>query len=626
MYVGSAAELNLIAFGWMLYDNLWALLAFVGLVMVPFTWTLFMAVFDAVKKHGFSGPDAPITAFYSVFASFMVMMLVYVVACIPMVSLSVDKWEYSQICTANGVEQVEGRTLRGDETLVTAAGQLISGSLKPVDAKVPILWDVIQRIGAGMSRALNSGGACPNNSTYMDGAMRKLKFAGDPSLQGELAQFTKDCFLPARSRLMSSLESGTLTTVPTPAAAVDRDQYYAAKYREWTQKPKTNDEVFDRSNDPNYIGSHFYLSVPGLYAPAQPGQYDIQGDTLRASKPVAGWSYDPVRDCSHSNDAAGDFCTNHARNEDLRKNRASPTCDEWWNDSEIGLKRKLFEAADTSVSLYNNGPVDPNTLQTPTTQISASEALNSAITQTTGASKSKAWLEDKIIATAMVNDSNSLKAIETATKDLTAYEGPPINAESPLIVRIGVGFAAVAAMAFSAVAAEAATAAAASAAVSIAGSAAEFYAFTYMVKSVYPIAIAYIEMFFIAMLPFMMVASMYDLGRLLQFALIFLAIQFLSPWRYIVEYLDERLFSLMYPDNTLWGTAATLVDRILLDVTTSGMYIVFPIVLLWLITLAGAGSTSGIIGALSTNGAATIIKGASSSTKAPASKKPKAKK
>ncbi|MGE0116231.1 MAG: conjugal transfer protein TraG N-terminal domain-containing protein, partial [Steroidobacteraceae bacterium] len=435
MYVGSLPELHLMAFGWMLYDNFWSVLAFVGLVMFPFTWMVITTVFDAVKRHGFAGADAPIAAFHTVFPSFLLMMGIYAIAGLPTVRLDVQNWEYTKLCTANGTPQPQApiMTPGNTGTPLDTAQQLASGALRPTDARVPILWDLLHRIGAGMSRALNSGGACPTHSNYLDKELRKMSFIGDPGLQAELGQFVKDCYLPARGRFMRAMQSGTLTTVPTPASATNPDQYFAARYRDWRGNPPPNqrvDEVFDRNDDPSYMGSRFFLTTPGLYAPAIPGQYDQQVSTLKASKAIAGWPYDPFRDCQRNNAAAGGFCTDPTRNSDMDNNYGSPTCDEWWANGTRGLRYKLVNAAERSSAIASGGfPLMQN--GQPTTM---GQALNQVITSTSGTPRSDNWMADKLIATTLANDTVTQESIMDKAMDILDQ---PIDGDDGEVTRGG---------------------------------------------------------------------------------------------------------------------------------------------------------------------------------------------
>ena len=605
MYAGSLAEMNLTAFGWLLYDNLWGLLGLISIVIFPFTWTLLSTVYDALKQHGIVGYKASMAAFNTLFPSFIVMMAVYAVACIPSVPLNIDAWEYNQICVASDGSTQETPVLKpgATGTPLDTAEQLVSGHLRPIDAEVPLLWDIVMRMGAGIGRAMNSAGVCPLNVTSLDHDLRQMTIA-DPAVRAELGQFTQDCYLPARSKFMQAMQSGTLTTVPTVNDAVNADQYFAAAYREWRAAAPPNadnTEVFNRTQDPDYIGSHFFLQTPGLYAPVSAAQHTVQGQTLHASIPIAGWPYDPIRDCSRitaKDDLGNAWCTS-PRNPDYANNYGSPTCDEWWSDPDRGLLQKLRQEAENPWHIPPSAPAYvPNAMST---------QLNTVITSINpAATKSDAWLADKIVATALANDPVAQQSILDKLMEKASGVAAWWSKKENKLTAIG---SLIAAPFVGTVDALTATGVAAK----LASAAADFYGMAWVVKHAYPIAQAYLMMFFIAFLPIMLVASMYDPARLLQFVMLFMAIQFLGPWRYIVEYLDEWLFSIMYPDQ--WGKLGTDMlmktpERLLVDITTTSMYTIFPFVLLWLVTLAGMGAAQSAGKVFDSNSMAGFTSGA----------------
>jgi hypothetical protein len=605
MFTGSLPEMHLMSYGWVLYNNIWALLGFIGITVIPFIWIMFTTVVDAVTKYGPMAPEASAAAWFTVMPTMLLMLGVYALAVMPSVPLKIDAWEYSEICTAsNGAQQETDRMTPGNTgTPLDQARVLMQSGMSATDARVPILWDMVMRVGAGFSRALNSGGACPTNTTYLDSELRKMSIK-DPALQAELGQFAADCYIPARGRYMRAMQSGTLDTVPTVNDATNPDQYFAATFREWRSSPppnRANDELFSRDTDPGYIGSRFFLETPGLYAPAVPGQYKTQVDTLKASVPIAGWPYDPFRDCEHNNAAAGDFCTNPNRNSDMANNYGSPTCDEWWTDPDRGLQQKLRQSAEGSINLYRGfggAAVTP------------SDALNTVISNSNPADvKSDAWLADKMVATALVNDPETQKSTMDKIKenmrrfsDFAAGDGEFVSSSVPWAeggaAALLAGGLSLASTALSSVPARGVAAAVS---VNLAMSAIDFYTTSWIVRHAYPIAQAYLMLFFIAVMPFVLVGSLYDLGRLLQLVLLFLGIQFLGPWRYVVEFLDERLFEIMFPDQ--YGSLGTDLilktpERILVDITTTAMYTVFPFILLWLVGLMGVDASKKIGDAL----------------------------
>lgn len=607
MYVGSLPEMHLVSYGWLLYNNIWVLLGFLGLTLFPFLWTMFTAVVDGVKQHGVTSPNASASAMFVIMPTVMLMMGVYTLAAVPHVPLDIDTWEYSDICTASdGTRQETERVTPGNTgTPLDQARVLTQAGLVASDVKVPILWDFIMRIGAGMSRALNSGGACPTNTTYLDSELRKMSIQ-DPVVQAELGQFAADCYIPARSKFMRAMQSGTLETVPTVNDAVVPEQYFSASYRDWRTAAPGNaadDELFSRETDPGYIGSRFFLQTPGLYTPVTPGQHDVQGQTLRASKPIAGWSYDPIRDCKRTtatDDLGNPWCTSQ-RNPDYANNYGSPTCDEWWSDPDRGLQQKLRQAAETSISLYRGYGGE---VATP------SEALNTLIANSNAAAvKSDAWMADKMVATALVNDlvaqQTTMDKIKEKLGQFNDWAQGDLGYVSSKVPWSEGGIGALLAggltVASGALSSIAAGGVATAVGVNLASNAIDFYTTSWIVRSAYPIAQAYLMLFFIAMMPFVLIGSMYDLSRLLQLVLLFLGIMFLSPWRYVVKYLDERLFEIMFPDQ--YGALGTDLilktpERILVDITTTAMYTAFPLILLWLVAMMGVDAANGAKSAL----------------------------
>lgn len=597
MGVGSLAELNLISYAWLLYDNIFALLQFTGIVTFPFLWVLYNNSADAVRKFGITNPQASISAFNATFPTFVIMILIYAVACIPSQPLDLAQLNYTNICTdtqTGTTNQSPPLTPGNTNTTQDLVSPLITGNLQPADAEVPLLWDIIMRTGAGFAQALNSSGACPNKISGLDNDLREMRIE-DATLREEVAQFASDCYFPALSRFNTAMQETNLSTVPTVASATNPNQYYAAKYRDWRGSPppnQQNTEVLNRDHDPNWIGSRFFLETPGLYESVQAGNYSIQGSPLRAKKPVADWPYDPVRDCDHSNSQSGNFCNNAAVNPMYANNEGYPGCKEWWLGDQIrdGLLTKLQEDAEDSQGAVGD----------------MSTKLNDAIVQVQGpgASKSPDWIQDKIVLTTLSNDLVTANSVlEQAIDGASSSAPPPPNVEGNWETSAAIAIADVTAMAAVLAASTQAGAAVATAAapalIQIGLDAAEFYATAWLIRNAYPIAVAFLLLVMIVMLPFVLVGSTYDLGRLLQIGLLFLAVQFLAPWRFIVEYLDENLFTMMFPDGSMWGFGiiSATVERAILDVVTTGMYTVVPVLVLWMAAFAGADDTKGAVNA-----------------------------
>ena len=107
----------------------------------------------------------------------------------------------------------------------------------------------------------------------------------DPVLAQEVADFTHDCYGPARARLFMS-------------------------------RPTLSEE---QMNDVTWIGSRFFLDTAGFY------------DTYRSRGPRDAWPYDDTRDAGLAEVSTGG---------------GYPTCRQWWADSGDGLRDRLLAQVD----------------------------------------------------------------------------------------------------------------------------------------------------------------------------------------------------------------------------------------------------------------------------------------
>lgn len=596
MFSGSLYEMHLSTYGWMIGNNLYGLLAATGLIAFPFLWVMATAIYDAIEDFGVIGYHASEVAFNKIFMSFMGMIIVYTIAVVPMINMRIENLSFGTICQEEpGSVAAQPPVTIGDTgTSLDTAIELLRGGVNVENVRLPILWAVTTRVSAGFSRAINSGAMCFTDKTELDKKLRDMRIRDD-SLKDELSQFSIDCFAKAKARLDNALKTVTLTGISSPSEATNPDQFLAASYREWVSNVAANadtNELFSRPDDTKYLGSRFFSSTPGLYRPTQDGFYQTQGATLQATTPIAGWPYDPIRDCSRS----GSYCTDRERNPSYENNEGRPTCEQWWNDPDRGLLARLREDAEASIYVTeNNSRVDP------------SVRLNNIIRQAnpTGA-KSEQWLADKIVSTTLVNDVDTLNVISTKIKSfINKFTGEDVAKGA---VYAG-GGSSLAALVGSTAAGSAAGSAALTAIVpasiavakSLASNAADYYATAWIVRNGYPIVQAYLEMFLNALLPIILVGSFFNIKELMMVVFVFLAVKFLTPWRYVVEYLDTVLFDIIFPNsNGILGTGAILnaPERLLLDICTTLMYTLFPLILIWVIGLMGLKSGRGMASAV----------------------------
>lgn len=603
-YVSNLSEAHLLSYGWMIYQNLFTLLNLTGVVAIPFLWVLLSNIKDSISQYGLANPQAATSTFANVAPTFIVMLLVYTIAFIPSISLELDSMVYQPVCQDGDTgASVPGDSLTAGETATRLDDlNLLAGSQTPNAAAVPIAFDLLMRLGAGISRAMNSSGVCTTQVTQLDKELAEMQVK-DAGLQRELGQFVNDCYLPAKARFEAA-QRANISGLFSVDDATTVAQRIAIQYREWRNNPPPDyqlGEVHSRDNAPFYVGSHFFLATPGLYRAPQNSEREFYGHTLKASRPVRGFDYDPVNDCER--DAA--WC-NSPDNPDYAENNGYPNCADWWNgvpgyEESTSLRSRLADsAAESQLPLL--------------TPASAYYARMDGVTERTlGADqlKSQVWKEDKAITAALLNDAALTATLNAAVSEeqgrMTAG-GPPPDIPPPIpdadgkstaggLAMLGTAISGVAAVTAVATGSTAAVGAMAMAGLKAASTAGEFYFMAWLVRESYPMAVSFLEMVLVIMLPFIMLGNAFDTRSLYRLALLFLAIQFLHPWRYIVEYLDENLFTMMFPRDSDWGwlslDQSTTVERFLLDIVTTVMYTAVPVIVLWLAAIAGSENTSG---------------------------------
>jgi hypothetical protein len=116
----------------------------------------------------------------------------------------------------------------------------------------------------------------------------------DPVLAQEVADFTHDCYGPARAKLFMN-------------------------------RPTLTDE---QMHDVSWIGSRFFVETSGYY------------DNYHAKTPREGWPYDPIRDAGLAEVPSG---------------AGYPTCVQWWSSGSNGLRARLLAQVDPGLLMRLGG-------------------------------------------------------------------------------------------------------------------------------------------------------------------------------------------------------------------------------------------------------------------------------
>lgn len=153
-------------------------------------------------------------------------------------------------------------------------------TLNDQTALVPIWWFFIHAISKAVTAAAVASIPCGTDLRQMRMDIDATRI-DDPVLSQEIADFTRDCYGLARARLFMS-------------------------------RP-TLDE--DAMNDVTWIGSNHFLNTTGYY------------DSYRSRTPRAAWPYDETRDAGLT---------------EVPNGAGYPTCQQWWADSDVGLRARLL--------------------------------------------------------------------------------------------------------------------------------------------------------------------------------------------------------------------------------------------------------------------------------------------
>lgn len=583
-YVGSIEELYLLAYGVKMYDSIFDALSF--LFSYPFAEVVLVTMWMAVKRSGFLNPktwDAIGTEFV---VTLPMMMLVAFFCVFPSQDFDGSVLKYGQICTpANGVNQNQtanfGKTdTTADDTLAKMNYQRSVGT-----PQIPLLWDFVLRLGYGVNRGVLSGAACFNNVSTLDKNLRQMKVA-DSDVQSELAQFTQDCYLPAKARLDAAKnnQGDNPTLVNTQWAA----------YQSRPIDP--TDQVFNAKQDVSYVGSRFFLETPGFYnSPGGSGPGAVaNGAGYRAgsesNKPAPGWHYDPVRDCGDYHTGAAPDCTSNDPNVNPSKANdwGYPTCSEWWvgTPANKGLRDKVKDAA-----LFMGYAMTQKDLQ---------NELTTYATQS-GTPKNGNWMADKIVATVLSNDAET--AAYTA-EQIQIAKGVAVGAAgvagavafgrsnlgSGMIARAssklgGFADAVGSKLGYSVLKAPMLADAA--------NQMVDFYATMFLVKQAYPYVQASILGLMIMLLPFFLLMSRYSVKAMMTATFAMLGIIFWSALFVILDYMESNLFSAMFPDITTFGTdfVENSEKAMLIGLLGCALFVLGPLVLS--IVMGWAGWTMG---------------------------------
>ena len=268
-------EYYLTLVGWIVHNGIWAVLVSSGVFALPFVAIIIQEWLKA-RAEGADEGNKGVLSSMRIENRVWVAIVVVMFAGIPFidVDLSMIRFDTSRSAQCQ-VNMPQPSDTGWSQSFTTLNNQ---------SAKVPVWWAFMHTVSRALTGASIAAIPCGTDLRQMRIEVDATRIS-DPVLAQEVADFTHDCYGPARAKLFMN------------RPALDEAQMH----------------------DVTWIGSRFFLDSAGYY------------DTYRANTPRDGWPYDSNRDAGLAQMPSG---------------AGYPTCRQWWSDGGTGLRARLLGQVD----------------------------------------------------------------------------------------------------------------------------------------------------------------------------------------------------------------------------------------------------------------------------------------
>ncbi len=278
LYTTDYLEYYLTLVSWIVNNGIWNVLVASGVFAIPFLAIVIQEWLKA-RSEGADEGNKGVLSSARIENRVFVAIVVIMFAGIPFIDVDFNTIKYDQSRSTQCQLSVPEPTETGwSQSFSTINNQ---------SAKVPVWWFFIHAVSRAVTGASVAAIPCGTDLRQMRMDIDATRI-DDPVLAQEVADFTHDCYGPARAKLFMS-------------------------------RPDLSE---DQMNDVTWIGSHFFLDTAGFY------------DTYRAKTPREGWPYDSNRDAGLAEVPSG---------------AGYPTCRQWWSDGGNGLRARLLDQVDPTL-------------------------------------------------------------------------------------------------------------------------------------------------------------------------------------------------------------------------------------------------------------------------------------
>ncbi|MDD2127025.1 conjugal transfer protein TraG N-terminal domain-containing protein [Pseudomonas monteilii] len=268
-------EFYLTLVSWVVHNGIWAVLVASGVFAIPFLAIIIQEWLRARTEGADEGNKGALSA-VRIESRIFVAIVVILFAGVPFIDVDFDTLRFDR---SRSVQCQVNVPLPSE----TGWSQSFS-TLNNQSAQVPIWWAFMHTISRAITAASVAAIPCGTDLRQIRMEVDATRI-DDPLLAQEVADFTHQCYGPARAKLFMN-------------------------------RPNLSNE---QMHDVSWIGSQYFLDNPGYY------------DTYRARTPREGWPYDSTRDVGLAEVPSG---------------AGYPTCNQWWIDGTNGLRTRLLGQVD----------------------------------------------------------------------------------------------------------------------------------------------------------------------------------------------------------------------------------------------------------------------------------------
>lgn len=274
LYTTDYLEYYLTLVSWIVHNGIWSILVASGVFAIPFLAIILQEWLRSRAEGADEGNKGALSA-SRIENRIFVAIVVILFAGIPFIDVDFTTLQFDRSRSAQCQVSVP-------EPAETGWSQSFS-TLNNQSAKVPVWWYFIHAISRAVTGASVAAIPCGTDLRQIRMEVDAARI-DDPVLAQEVADFTHDCYGPARAKLFMN-------------------------------RPELSEE---QMYDVTWIGARFFLDTTGYY------------DTYRSKTPRAGWPYDSTRDAGLAEVTSG---------------AGYPTCQQWWSDNG-GLRARLLDQVD----------------------------------------------------------------------------------------------------------------------------------------------------------------------------------------------------------------------------------------------------------------------------------------